>query len=377
MATMDLSATDIDYDHGASKTTELHILTPTVTDPAASDDNSPSLAWDSTFHHDTSLQLCQSTNARTLCTHAFAIQSNVIHYTQQWTMNLQAAVVFVASNSDGSVIVAAVDTGSIVLLRGRDGAVLASHKMNGNTNDNDNNMTSLWSFSEMGPPSISWILGSKEQDAFWIEGPVDETSEDGNCLLYTLVSNIHGELLNSDNPATVTQATRNMQLSTISLPASTWRASVGYFAEHSYSTNADGSTTSSPRVIRIVACVNDGCLAVYDYDLSKQSTKEVRKGIILQQQPQQTKHQSAGDEDWCVDYELGLRIHEFRDKFYVLVVGFTSSQASLYWFDPVALNAACAYAEEIPDELATGNGLGRKQTTSMVRPKILSMEPLV
>ncbi|GKY93137.1 hypothetical protein MPSEU_000281700 [Mayamaea pseudoterrestris] len=365
-------------DAAASRVTEFFVETPASV--ASNEATNDSLVWSFADGATTSSSIHQqqqsrSASSKTICTHAFAVGSHILHYTQAWKTSLEDEVLVVTSNADGSVIVGATASGSIYLLRGRDGVVLAKHKIHESIHGYP-----IWSHDMGGPPAISWITKSLDgQDAFWLEGAADAScmEEASDRQLYIYVGGIYGQRLNSIDPEETAKATRELTLSTISLPSATWRAAVGYFSEHSVATAPSGAQLSQPRVIRIVACQNDGYLAVYDYDMVQLTTTLVKGGIALQQSKEEA---AVTEEDWCIDYELGLRMQEIRGKRYVLVAGLTSSQSSLFWFDPVALESACEYmVEVVKNSNPTAESFNREppnEPASTVRPKVLALEPL-
>lgn len=167
--------------------------------PETSDDTTHS--WDSTFEN--RWQEIAHANA-TLCSHAVACDGCVYGCSSEdwltWRRSFRPhQVTQVVSNHDGSVIAVATDVGSVSLLRGVDGTVLAARKV-GNS-----------------PPSLAFLNRINEKDSLMIH-------TDGCSFI--LVSDIDYSLVQEDE--TATEAARSMVLTPIKLEegeVESWSAS--------------------------------------------------------------------------------------------------------------------------------------------------------
>ena len=211
----------------------------------------------------------------------------------------------VVSNRDGSVVAVATDGGSVAILRGTDGKLIASRRV-----------------APEGvriPAELSFVGGNLETpDALVIEPPEDN--------YHILVSNIDGVGLNSTNPGLVSEAARNMSISQLRLhEADNCRFLVGSFR---------GSEQ-----IRFAMVDGDGKLAIEDYSMSNKSSTLVEKRIEVCSSI--NRRENASRE---VDYNAGLRVQATgANRNYVVMSTFQGKDTNVCWFDMENLKVACEY----------------------------------
>jgi len=274
-------------------------------------------SWDSTYADTV-------TNRSSICAHAVAHGCLVggCHNAEwlAWKTSLSPhQVTQVVSNTDGSVIAAATDGGTVSLLRGSDGEKLATRKVS----------------CEGQSARISFVGGgSHDGDALLIEA--SSSDEQTNLIL---VSNIHGNKLQDEQPEKVAEAVRGMKIQAVKLEASKDLLSFsGHFQ--------DSDT------IRLVACDSDGSLSVYDYTISQKQTVLIMSGLSLME---------TSKEDWSIDYEMGFRVHRFNQRSYSVCTAYSEGVAATFWFDPATLETVCRF--RLP-----------KPASQTQRPKMMAME---
>lgn len=309
-------------------------------------------SWDSTFQRE--LLRLSAIGSATICPHAVSVGSRVYGITSTtksdgvgddlcmsdssserwWTWqrslteqaisqdstthrnNLVGLVNCIASNTDGTVIGAATDSGIVTLMRGCDGQVLATRKVC------SENLASII--------NLTWIVGGEEeQDVLLIEAPSDD---DGLSRLI-FVSNIQGDRLNHpNNSVIVAEAARNMQITSLSLEGlyqgdiRDLRALTGCF---------HGKTT-----IRLVACDCDGKLVVFDYNVLEKVVRFVKDNIGLNEVA-----------EWLIDFDVGLHAQtQGNSSFALCSAHLNQAPPMLVWFDPIALQTTCHF--ELPHAAA-------------------------
>ena len=250
----------------------------------------------------------------------------------------------VKSNHDGSIIVCSTDAGTVALLRGIDGAVIATRKValeKGN--------------QPVASPQISFLtqqpslLKSNGNDAIAIGVPSSDSSA------FLLVSNIDAKNLNHNNPLQVSEAARKMTIrKSLKFPRSTRDAAIvttcGLFAD--------------PLRIRFLTLDKQDIIAAYDYDCSDQIPEEqamtiVNPDISWQSECEKPKFTS-------VDYSAGLRLHNLhQNTSFVMFSDFHSKGSSVRFLDPTRLTVAGSF--EIP-----ANSLDKTRK----RAKLLALEPI-
>ena len=271
--------------------------------------------WDMTYETN---KTTATLDQHGICSHAVAHGTRVFaSKLSSWHTDLAPHQVHsVTSNNDGSVIVAATDGGTVSLIRGTDGKVLATRTVGDSAT----------------VVSLSWV-GGGSQDCLLVEAP----TEQGNSNLI-LVSNIDGPQLNQEGEAAALAA-RQMQVQTLTVEQDV-RAMVGYYL--------------TPEKIRFVACGSEGQLIVLDFSLQSGVFVTVGDEVKL-----------GSDKEWMVHYELGFRTQVSESGKTYFVCGASSGDATaLFWFDPGSLRPACRFV--IP----------KTADSNKKRSKLLACEPV-
>jgi hypothetical protein len=220
----------------------------------------------------------------------------------------------VASNSDGTVIAVATDAGVVSLLRGSDGASLATRRV----------CSEIDSFI-----NLTWIQSRKdgEDDVLLIETlPSEQHESSGNLIL---VSNAQGERLNHSNATIVAEAARSMQIHPFSLEGTLYTGDTRDLLAMTGCYLNDSS-------IRLIACDGNGKLVAWDYDTQQRKAHFVQDGIELI---------SDNDVECHIDFDVGLCTRAYKTASFVLCTALIheSAMPNLFWFDPIQLRTACRF----------------------------------
>jgi hypothetical protein len=196
----------------------------------------------------------------------------------------------VTCNDSGTVVAATMDNGTVSILRGIDGTVLATRR--------------IASEGVRIPAEVSFVTsGSQQQlllDTLVIEPPEDEP--------IILVSHIDGARLNSDDKGVVEDAAKSMVI-------------------HALNEIADVRTLrgcwKDDTTVRFALVDGDGKLAIYDYNLNDKTGIVLRQGIS-----------TDSDQDWEIDYTAGLRVQQVGDKHrFLLFSACSGNDTKICWFD--------------------------------------------
>ena len=215
----------------------------------------------------------------------------------------------VASNHDGSIIVAATDGGTVSLLRARDGKVLATRRvsMSGGTHR---------------PAEVAFVADAhlhQSKDVLIILVPTaDQLANDTTDVNAILVSNIDGKRLNNDNVETVAEAAKNMSIDALKLNA------------HCKDIETLQGCFLNAATVRFAAGEADGNVSIHDYDV------ETKRPVLV------CKKIEAGEEEPTFLTSLDMRLqHCGNDTTFLLLCGHSNTHTKLYWYDIVHLNMAC------------------------------------
>ena len=253
----------------------------------------------------------------------------------------------VASNATGSLIAATLDNGTLSILRGTDGTVLATRRVAPEG-------TRL-------PASVEFVRSSQqrnndsEADALMILPP-----EEGPPIL---VSNMQGDRLNSvDNPGVVAEAARSMALHALRLEGCDDIRAIRGLALRDSGTDEGGNKER----VRLAVVDGDGKLAIYDYDLQTKEATLVERDVRLGKD----HDDSNGGNNWEIDLEVELRVQNvpISDKemaSYLVFSLYMGCQTKICWLNLEDLTVACEYHIASP----SGTDLGK-------RVRILAMEPI-
>ena len=256
-----------------------------------------------------------------IATHALAHEHSVCGLNADstgWTWTTSLAphrVCQVASNASGDLIAATLDNGTLSILRGTDGTVLATRRV---------------------APEGTRLAASVEfvQHHESVQSCGDTLiilpPEEGPPIL---VSNMHGKRLNAiGNAGVVAEAARSMGLHALHLPdCEDIRAMRG--------------VSMTDHVIRLAVVDGDGRLAVYDYNLHE------KKSILVQRDVDLTK--GGEDTSWEIDLEVGLRVQEVpisesKLATFLLLSLYKGSRTKICWLSLQELTVACEYLIPLP-----------------------------
>jgi hypothetical protein len=201
----------------------------------------------------------------------------------------------VTCNDSGTVVAATMDNGTVSILRGIDGTVLATRR--------------IASEGVRIPAEVSFVTsgsGNQQQssslDTLIIEPPEDEP--------IILVSHIDGARLNSDDKGVVEDAAKSMVIHALHEIADV-RALRGCCKDNT--------------TVRFALVDGDGKLAIYDYNLNDKTGNVLRQGISTD---------SDSDQDWGIDYTAGLRVQQVGDKHrFLLFSACSGNDTKICWFD--------------------------------------------
>jgi hypothetical protein len=304
--------------------------------PVAAEDANHNLNWDETIGSNDD-DVTSSRPRPSLCSHAMAhgttvcgIKSNN-NNTKDWitwkTSFAPHQVCRVASNADGTIIVASTHGGTVSLLRGRDGKVLATRRV----------CSSSEGIQQQRPAEVAFVQDAqrhnKNKDVLIILVPPSDpllTTSDATTTAASeqqqqhvvnviLVSNIDGERLNND--ADVAEAAKNMAIDAVKLDTPVckdFESLQGCFLNQT--------------TIRFAAGQADGNVSIHDYNVQRKQSVLVSKGI------------EVGDDSSEQTFltSLGMKLqHCGNDTTFLLLCGHADTHNKLYWYDLVHLNMAC------------------------------------
>jgi len=232
----------------------------------------------------------------------------------------------IPSNVSGTIIAATTDNGTVSIIRGSDGRILATRKVAETTMEEDDiTMNSSCSLLEMAP-EVSFVtpktLGngktSNTRDALLVQTP------DQPALL---VSNIQGDRLNDDNDSVVTQATKSMNLQVLQIPSiqpSAVQCMRGYFYSSDSNCNENNEENANDyycEKIRLVLIHHDFSgetrLALAEYDLGSQLCHLRGKNLSI---PEGCS--------WEIDTFIGLRLASIAGRFVLALVAHPTTRRS-------------------------------------------------
>eukprot|EP00536_Pseudo-nitzschia_multiseries_P002925 jgi/Psemu1/236193/estExt_Genewise1.C_410140 len=221
----------------------------------------------------------------------------------------------IASNESGSIIAASTDNGTISILRGSDGRILATRRVSETTMESDGNTMS--SLVEM-VPEVSFVTtGASESGE--ISNPRDALLVQIPDQPAILVSNIQGDRLNDGNDTVVTKATKSMNLQVLKIP-SIQPSDIQCMRGYSYSSSVNSDETTEDHAnhyysekIRLVLIHQDlsgeARLALAEYDLGSQLCHLRGKDLSI-----------PNGSGWEIDTYVGLRLTSIARRFVLALV---------------------------------------------------------
>ena len=235
------------------------------------------------------------------------------------------------SNSNGTVIAVASDTGVVSLLRGCDGQILATRRVVGT---NPSSSTDRYTIR------LSWIAGSivpqsddhSNTDILLIEVPCtdEDCSKSSSNSQLILVANINGRQLNDSDPNVVTEAVRNTQIIPIDMSTTTPYDIRAFIASRIFSNET----------IRLMACDGDSHLVILDFDRVSHDLKLVQDGISLQLHSKSIESKL----DYTIDFELGFYQQVIPNECLIMCSAFVDpTEPMIAWFSPLARQTVCVY----------------------------------
>lgn len=315
-----------------------------LSQPEAPEHDDTCNSWDSTFQSETFLNpvaiacslICKDAVAQSCFVFGTIDSNDEFHLSDAgyhtecwWTWKTYVGphqVTSVTSNVDGTVVVAATSNGTVYLLRGTDGTLLASRKVSSMPKD----------FRTR----TSWLKNDSDyqEEMIVIEVQYDDDSISTPDLI--LVSNIQGTLLNNEIPDVVAEAARQMKIQNILLSSGIeMRAMAGL--------SIDANS------LRFLICDSEGTLAVLDYTTKSRETKCLMEDIFI-----------AGlEQEWTLDYDVGIRTQKSGTRSFFVFSAYSSDEAAaIFWFDPFEMKTICQYAVV-------------QQPAGTSRSKVVAIEP--
>lgn len=244
----------------------------------------------------------------------------------------------VASNASGNLIAATLDNGTISILRGIDGSVLATRRV---APEGTRLAATVEFVQQRGAAAASG------GDTLIILPP-----EEGPPIL---VSNMQGDKLNDmDNPGVVAEAARSMGLHALKLSdCDDIRALRGV----ALNASDDGAKLA---IIRLAVVDGDGQLGIYDYDLKEKTSVLVERSLQVDQDD---------NTSWEIDLEVGLRVHVVESAMFLVLSLYAGSRTKICWINLQDLKVSCEYLISPP---LTSKIAG----SSNKRARILALEPV-
>lgn len=308
--------------------------------PLPPEDANHCLNWDETIGGNSSRP---SWEHPSLCSHAMAHGSFVYGIdsssSDDWitwkTSFAPHQVCRVASNQDGSILVASTNGGTVSLLRARDGKILATRRV-------------CTSEGTSRPAEVSFVKNAhrhQSKDVLIILVPTadqlaNENAADVNVIL---VSNIDGERLNQDEVESVAEAAKSMSIDALKLnaPCKDFEALEGCYLNAS--------------TVRFAAGDADGNVSIHDYNVENKQAVLVSKEI---------QARDVDSQEQTLLTSLGMRLqHSGNDSMFLVLCGHSNHETRLYWYDLVHLNMACDCILPLP-------------TRKTTKPWLLAIEPV-
>eukprot|EP00980_Cylindrotheca_fusiformis_P001960 scaffold443_cov125-Cylindrotheca_fusiformis.AAC.9 len=277
------------------------------------DQNAEVRGWDETIG-DQNNQVWQEQHGASMASHVFAHRTLVCATVPNvataaaankdkwitWTRSFAPhRVCRVACNDSGTVVAATMDNGTVSILRGVDGTILATRR--------------IASEGIRLPAEISFVAGdgglanasSSTMDTLVIEPP-----EDGPVIL---VSHIDGTRLNSDDKGIVADAAKSMVIHALT--------QIGDIR----TLRGCGRLGDESKIVRFAIVDGDGKLGIYDYNLNDKAGTLLKQGISVD---------GGSNNDWGIDYTVGLRVHQVGDKHrFLLFSSCCGNDTKIGWFD--------------------------------------------
>lgn len=291
---------------GSSVLRELPLPSPDSSNPASSSSNRGT-------QQDRSDASCAAAAPCCLCPHALAQESQIYGRTMRrknnhheratsstwlgWKTSLAPhSVTQIVSNRDGTILAAATDGGTVSLLRGSDGKVIATRQVSTTSTH------------------LAFVPRHNDQDGdtLLIQTPVSAEGEEiVNCVV---VSNIQGAKLNGV-PQSAAEASRQMKVRSLPQKAPGWTDMARVTALY-----------KEPAVLLLVAVTLQGQFCLFDWNLEQGTLQKVTDNIPLKL--------SNDDKEWAVDYRLGFQTQPVYDQIYIVFCAYTPGAAALAWLNP-------------------------------------------
>lgn len=224
----------------------------------------------------------------------------------------------VVSNACGSLIAATLDNGTISILRGVDGKVLATRRV---APEGCQAAATIDFVKKPLGTSSSSSTNDASADTLVILPPVDGPP--------ILVSNMQGHRLNNcENPGIVAEAARCMGLHALRL-------------DNCDDIRAIRGLSLSDTMLRLALIDGNGKLAIYDYNLNDKTGHMIERELDL-------KHDSN---KWELDMDVGLRIQSvpsdsaenIEERHYLVLSLYSQSTTKICWLDLRTLTTAAEY----------------------------------
>ena len=250
-----------------------------------------------------------------LCPHAIARDSQIYGRTERrkrdesenlyestslffsWQTSLAPhRVTQIVSNRDGSILAAATNAGTVSLLRGSDGKVLATRQVAKNTS-----------------ASLSFVSNADDGDTLLIQTPSASQDDPVHCVV---VSNIQGLKLNG-RPESAAEAARQLKISAVPRNLPAWKETARVTALY-----------ENPHTLLLTAVTQQGQLRLFAWDLAQNVVTVRKEAVSLQLSTDE-------ETEWVVDHRLGLATQSVCEQNYVVFATYAPGKAALAWLDPI------------------------------------------
>lgn len=261
-------------------------------------------------------------------------EDGIPHVSTPWKTCLDHNVIFLTSNEEGTVVVAATDKGTVSLLRGNDGQVLATRSAILGEGEKVTTEELL-----LACPMITWVSSVHDSplDSILIEflNNTDDVMTSDKTS-FVLLSHIDGASLVSSDPQIVSTAAGQIKISQVVVGMDLRAVTASY-------------RTADQSKIRLVGCTPDGSLAVFDHDVTESNASLVQSQIVLENGDGELQ------KSLLVDFEFGFvsfnALHqvcgETKKKIFHILSAFSSNRKNtglrLYWFDPETMQIVCSF----------------------------------
>ena len=253
--------------------------------------------WDATLVDDAESMLCSHAMAQGTTVYGSGTSHDSDNEWISWQTTLDHTVGRLCSNKDGSIVVASTLAGTVSLLSGKDGSLLATRMVS----------------KSQGVAHIEFVSGASTTDTLVIVVPEDleSSSSSSGSTQVILVSTIDGRAFHDET--TMAEATRNMAIGALVLPVP-------------HVSHVKAVTIGVGR-LRFAVVTSEGKLLLYDYATdSKQLTA------------------LADNNDFTIQVSAGMTVqyHEpSNSAYFVFILANKKKPSAIVWYSTSQLSIVC------------------------------------